>query len=101
MDRHPPLTTHKHELLIILRKASLFPKTSTMIFAAVKNETVARVLNFRVRVLLKSAVIYIRAEGAAKIEDIMQRKKIGFDKKQKKQSKTITIGDNNFDSQHY
>ena len=36
MDQKPPITTCRHHLLTILRKASLFTETSAMIFAAVK-----------------------------------------------------------------
>ena len=45
MDRNPLITTHKRDLWTILRKSSLFPEASTIIFAATKNETVGRVLN--------------------------------------------------------
>ena len=52
MDRKPPITAHKHDLLTILRKASLFPETSVIIFTAVKNENVA-CLGFEFRVIEK------------------------------------------------
>ena len=40
VEPNPPINTHKHDILTKLHKAFLFPETSTMIFAAVKNKTV-------------------------------------------------------------
>ena len=47
IGRNSAITTHKHDLLAISHKASLFSETSAVIFAAV---------NFRVCVLSKTAV---------------------------------------------
>ena len=60
MDRNPPIKIHKHDLwTFLLDKVSLFSLSDDVccnIFGAVKNETVCLVLNFRVRVLLESAL---------------------------------------------
>ena len=39
-NRNPPVTTNQRDLFTPWRKASMFPQTSAMIIAAVKNKTV-------------------------------------------------------------
>ena len=40
MDQNPLITTNKHDVLIILCKASLFRLEMSALFVALKNETV-------------------------------------------------------------